>query len=242
MNRSEFLGESIKKLGMMTALPLLAACKKEAVAAGDTTNTGSTNGSSSANCTVTNSETEGPFPIKDPASLVIVDIRGDRPGVKVNTKISIKNKNANCTALAGVLVDIWMCDAKGEYSEYGGTGMQATNWTAAHWLRGRQSTDANGEVNFISIFPGWYSGRAPHIHVHVYTASGKSLLVTQIAFPKATCDIVYSTASPYSSRGLQNTTNERDNVFSDGTANELASLTGNINDGYQLTHTIVVNA
>jgi protocatechuate 3,4-dioxygenase beta subunit len=62
--------------------------------------------------------------------------------------------------------------------EYGGTGMQSTNYTGVHFLRGRQTTDSAGVGTFTSIFPGWYSGRATHIHVHVYNASGTSLKVT----------------------------------------------------------------
>lgn len=246
MERKEFLKRGLTSLGMFAAVPILASCEKEEVASttttGTTTSTGSTNGSSATDCTVTNTETAGPFPIKDPASLVKTDITGDRPGVKFTAKITIKNKTTSCGVLAGALVDIWHCDAKGEYSEYGGTTMQAANWTSVHWLRGRQTTDANGLVTFTSIFPGWYSGRAPHIHVHVYNASGKSLLVTQIAFPKATCDTVYTTATDYKSKGTADTTNERDNVFSDGFTNELASFAGSVADGYTMTHTIVVTA
>ncbi|MCP9769042.1 intradiol ring-cleavage dioxygenase [Lacihabitans sp. LS3-19] len=246
MKREEFLKKSLSGLGMFSILPLMSACEKANIST-DTTETtsdvtGSTNGSSASDCSVTNSETEGPFPIKDPASLVKADIAGDRSGVKLTVNLTIKNKNANCNAVENLLVDIWHCDAKGEYSEYGGTGMQSTNWTAAHWLRGRQTTDANGLADFTSIFPGWYSGRAPHIHVHIFTAAGKSLLVTQIAFPKTVCDTVYTTATDYKSHGTQNTTNEKDNVFSDGYANELCSISGNNTDGYILNHTIVVSA
>ncbi|HLO45248.1 MAG TPA: hypothetical protein VK175_13015 [Leadbetterella sp.] len=246
MERKEFLKRGLTSLGFLTAIPVLAACEKTEVSdtstTGSTTATGSTNGSSASDCSVTNAETIGPFPIKDPASLVKSDITGDRPGVKIAIKIAIKNKNASCAALAGAFVDIWHCDAKGEYSEYGGTGMQSTNWTSVHWLRGRQTTDASGLATFASIFPGWYSGRAPHIHVHIYNASGKSLLVTQIAFPKTVCDNVYTNASDYKSHGLQDTTNERDNVFGDGFANEMGSVSGSISEGYVLTHTIVVSA
>lgn len=246
MERKEFLKRGLTSLGFLTVIPVLAACAKTEVSdtstTGSTTTTGSTNGSSASDCSVTNSETIGPFPIKDPASLVKSDITGDRPGVKIAIKIAIKNKNASCAALAGAFVDIWHCDTKGEYSEYGGTGMQSTNWTSVHWLRGRQTTDASGLATFTSIFPGWYSGRAPHIHVHIYNASGKSLLVTQIAFAKTVCDTVYTNASDYKSHGLQDTTNERDNVFGDGFANELGSVSGSISEGYVLTHAIVVSA
>ena len=120
--------------------------------------------------------------------------------------------------------------------------MQSANFTSVRFLRGRQTTDANGLVGFTSIFPGWYSGRAPHIHVHIYDSTGKSLLVTQIAFPKDVCDTVYTTATTYYTRGTQDTTNERDNVFSDGFTTELATITGSVSAGYVLTHTIVVSA
>lgn len=246
MERKEFLKRGLSSLGIIAATPILKACTTEVITDTNTdtssSTTGSTNGSSSSDCAITNSETEGPFPIKDPSSLIKSDITGDRSGVALEVKITIKNKTTGCNILQSALVDIWHCDAKGEYSEYGGTGMQSTNWTSAHWLRGRQTTDSNGAVTFKTIFPGWYSGRAPHIHVHIYNSSGKSLLVTQIAFDKTVCDNVYTNASDYKSKGLQDTTNERDNVFGDGYANELCSISGSIANGYSLTHTIVVSA
>lgn len=157
--------------------------------------------------------------------------------------ITIKNANAGCAVLAGAIVDVWHCDKDGYYSEYGGTGMQSVNLTTVDFLRGRQTTDANGLVGFKSIFPGWYSGRAPHIHVHVYNAAGKSLLVTQIAFTYAASNTVYTTGQSYGyTRGAQDTLNERDNVFSDGVTSELATLSGSLSGGYTLTHTIVVGA
>jgi protocatechuate 3,4-dioxygenase beta subunit len=91
---------------------------------------------------------------------------------------TIKNANAGCAALAGAFVDVWHCNKDGYYSEYGGTGMQSANLTTVDFLRGCQTTDASGLMSFVSVFPGWYSGRAPHIHVHVFNAGGKSLLVT----------------------------------------------------------------
>ncbi len=242
MKRIDFLKQAGASL---FAIPLFVSCKNDDTVTPthtDTETTGSTNGSSSSDCTVTNGETAGPFPTKNPASLSITDIRSDRAGVLMKVTITIKNKNISCAALQDAFVDIWHCDANGYYSEYGGTGMQSINYTSLHFLRGRQITDANGQASFVSIFPGWYSGRAPHIHVHIYDSTGKSLLVTQIAFPKTICDAVYTNASDYKSHGLQDTTNERDNVFGDGYANELASVSGNITDGYTLTHTVVVSA
>lgn len=232
MERKEF----IKKLGFtMMVAPLLGACSKDEDPTAIDTDTNN-NGA----CTVTPSETAGPFPTKNPSTLAMADIRSDRSGVTMSVQITIRNKNADCAFLEGAVVDIWHCDKDGNYSEYGGSGMQPSNYTSVHFLRGRQTTNASGLVGFTTIFPGWYSGRAPHIHVHIYDSTGKSLLVTQVAFPKVVTDVVYTSSSLYSSRGKQDTTNESDNVFSDGYANELGVVSGSVTDGYVLTHTIVV--
>ncbi|MBA4853485.1 intradiol ring-cleavage dioxygenase [Emticicia sp. BO119] len=240
MDRKDFLR---KGLGSLAIIPLFAACNETNVAP-DTTGTdatGSTTGSNTTgSCTTTATETEGPFPTKTPGSLVTNDITSDRKGTKLTVKITIQNKNNSCAALANALVDIWHCDAEGNYSEYGGTGMQSTNYTNVHFLRGRQITDANGLVTFTTIYPGWYSGRATHIHVHIYNSSGKSLLVTQIAFPEDINKVVYA-QGVYASHGQADTTNARDNVFSDGTSTEMSAITGSAAAGYVLTHTIVVN-
>ena len=120
--------------------------------------------------------------------------------------------------------------------------MQTANFTSVHFLRGRQTTDANGLVTFTSIFPGWYSGRAPHIHVHVYSASGNSLVVTQIAFPTDICETVYTTATNYYIKGKQDTSNANDSVFSDSLASELGTVSGSISTGYTMLHLITVAA
>ncbi len=246
MERKDFLKRGF---GSLLGIVAINSCNQTTIDPTSTTSTestttsgGSTNGSSASNCTVTNSETAGPFPTKSPANFVRKDIRDDRTGVAFTMNVTIKNANASCAALSGALVDVWHCDKDGNYSEYGGTGMQSTNYTNVDFLRGRQTTDTNGLVSFTSIFPGWYGGRAPHVHVHIYNASGKSLLVTQIAFPYTISNTVYTTGQSYGyTKGAQDTLNERDNVFSDGYTNELASVSGSVSGGYTLMHTIVVN-
>lgn len=171
---------------------------------------------------------------------------GDRTGIPLDITIRIVNVNDNCNVLEGVLVDIWHCDKDGNYSEYGGTAMQSADYTSYHFLRGRQVTDANGEVHFTSIFPGWYTSRATHIHVHVYSSSGSSLLVTQISFPEGSGSAVelVNAASQYGyTKGMSGYTyNAQDNVFSDDTNDtEMCSVSGNIDDGYVLTHEIGVS-
>lgn len=235
MERKEFLKRGFTAaLSMAAVAPMMKACSKEA--GKDST------GSSSDSCTVTPVETEGPFPTHTPSSLVTNNITSDRKGVPLSINITVNNSNASCAALANAIVDIWHCDADGNYSEYGGTQMQSTSYTSVHFLRGRQTTNSSGVVTFTSIFPGWYQGRAPHIHVHIYSADGTSLLVTQIAFPTDICNTVYTTATTYYKNGTQDTSNANDNVFSDSLAYELASVEGNINDGYTLTHLITVAA
>ena len=226
---------------MATVAPIVWACtESEIVPTETTTDTESSSGEGSGDCTLTPSETEGPFPTHDPASLERVDIRSDREGVVMDVNITVQDSGNGCAGLSEAIVDIWHCDAEGYYSEYGGSGMQQVDLTSAHFLRGRQATNDEGLVTFTSIFPGWYRGRAPHIHVHIYDASGQSLLVTQIAFPGEITEAVYTTATDMYPNGTQDTSNDNDNVFRDGYANELATLTGSVANGYTLTHAIVV--
>jgi protocatechuate 3,4-dioxygenase beta subunit len=94
--------------------------------------------------------------------------------------------------------------------------MQSTSYTSVHFLRGRQTTDSNGLVSFTSIFPGWYSGRATHIHVHVYNASVTSLKVTQIVFLEGT-GTALAAVNGYTKGLTGYTYNKSDNMFSDDT-------------------------
>jgi protocatechuate 3,4-dioxygenase beta subunit len=250
MERKDFLrGLGLVGLGAIT-IPVIKACSSDddnssTSTTSDTTQATDTGGSSSSgSCSVTASETAGPFPTKTPGSLVTSNIVSDRTGISFTINITIKNTNASCATLTGAIVDIWHCDKDGYYSEYGGTSMQSADFTSVHFLRGRQTTDANGLVKFQSIFPGWYSGRATHIHVHIYNASGTSLLVTQIAFPEGAGSAVAlvnaSSANGYT-KGLSGYTyNASDNVFSDSTANEMSAVTGSVADGFVLTHSINV--
>lgn len=198
-----------------------------------------------SSCSQTPSETEGPFPTKTPTSYIRSDIRkGDNVGINMLALINIANVNKNCAPMEGVLVDIWHCDVDGNYSQYGGTQMQQNNFQSQNWFRGRQITDKNGLVTFKTIFPGWYRGRATHIHVHIYDASGKSLLVTQIAFQDNLCVTINQNASKYGyTKGTTGYTyNNRDNVFSDGYQKELSTVTGSMEEGFEMKITLKVKA
>jgi protocatechuate 3,4-dioxygenase beta subunit len=244
MERKSFIKSGIAALGIAFIAPLANSCKKDATDTTTTTTSTSTS-TSSGSCTATGSETAGPYPTITPSSYVRSNIVDGQTGVALTIKITICNTNNSCAALAGALVDIWHCTALGYYSEYTDTpggGYASVNYTSSHFLRGRQTTDSTGLVTFTSIFPGWYSPRAPHIHAHIYNSAGTSLLITQIAFPTAICNTVYTTVSPYSDRGVQDTANTADMVFSDSLATELSTVTGSVSAGYVLTHTIYVAA
>jgi protocatechuate 3,4-dioxygenase beta subunit len=177
-----------------------------------------------ATCAVSPSETIGPYPSL--ADFVRADIREDRPGLPLYLTIAVVNTNNGCAPVSGAVVDIWQCDAGGNYSQYG----SQRNLT---YLRGLQTTDANGQASFVTIYPGWYQGRATHIHVEV-TINGRSAKVTQIAFPEDITAAVYRTGV-YAAGGQNPTSNARDNVFSDGVTNELITLSGDTTNGYRGT-------
>ncbi|MDH7463076.1 intradiol ring-cleavage dioxygenase [Chitinophagaceae bacterium 26-R-25] len=248
MDRKLFVRHAFSALGIVAVAPLIHACSKNndsSSTSSDGSSGSSSNITTDTSCSVSPTETEGPFPTKQPSSYVRSDItKGDGIGSPLTAKITIVNSNNNCKSIEGAIVDIWHCDVDGNYSEYGGTQMQSTNLQSVHWLRGRQVTDANGLVTFKSIFPGWYQGRATHIHVHVYNTSGTSLLVTQIAFPDTMAITVNSTGSGYGyTKGTSGYTyNNADNVFSDSVAKEMATVTGSVDKGFDLAITVKANA
>lgn len=180
-----------------------------------TTNPTGGTGTSSGACVVSPNETIGPYPSL--ADFVRSDIRENKQGLPLALTITVVNTASACAPVSGAVVDIWQCDADGNYSQYG----SERNLT---YLRGLQTTDGAGKVTFTTIYPGWYQGRATHIHVEV-TINGRSAKVTQIAFPEDVTAQVYRTGV-YASSGQNPTTNARDNVFSDGVTNELITLTG----------------
>ncbi|MCZ4225338.1 intradiol ring-cleavage dioxygenase [Pedobacter rhodius] len=242
MERKNFIRSLM--IGAISTPVIIEACKKSSIIDGNTSGSGSagTTASTNGTCTVAPTETEGPFPTKVPASYVRSDITDGRTGYKMTAKITIGNINNNCAALAGAIVDIWHCDAEGNYSEYGGTNMQSTNYQSVHFLRGRQTTDANGLVTFTTIFPGWYSGRATHIHVHVFSAAGTSLNVTQIAFPEG-AGTALALVNGYAKGMTGYTYNNADGIFSDDkTGVEIATVTGTLTTGFDLTFKVNVKA
>jgi len=211
MDRKKFLRNGAIGLGSIIAIPtLVTSCKKD-----DDFDPNA--------CVTSAEETAGPFPIKTPADWVRENIIGNRAGVPLLITFRVQNTNNNCAALEGVLVDVWHCDAQGNYSEY--DDQIDGDFTNDHFLRGRQTTDANGNASFMSIYPGWYPGRTPHLHAEVKSSNGTSLLITQISFPEDISTTVYSTTE-YNNNGNADTNNANDGIV--GAAN-LADAVTNLN-------------
>lgn len=183
-----------------------------------------------AACFLTPRATEGPFYF-DPA-LVRTDIREDREGVPL--ALAMQVVDAGCVPIPGARVDIWHCDATGHYSGYGGQGDDRSSTVGATFLRGTQFADAGGVARFLTIYPGWYPGRATHIHFKVFLADD-TLVTAQAYFPDALSDQVYAGAEPYSRRGSERgTRNANDGVLArSGAGAESVFSLAEITTGYE---------
>lgn len=185
-------------------------------------------------------ETIGPYPdntgmLNNPA-FYRNDVTEGRPGTPLTLNLTVVNVKSGCAPVADAAVEIWQCDASGNYSEYAQPGFNGSGQT---FLRGLQTTSSAGTASFSTIYPGWYNGRATHIHVNVYV-NRQRVKVTQIAFPENVSAQVYG-QGVYASKGQNTTTNARDNVFSDGANDELATIAGTIGTGLSASLTIGVS-
>ncbi|WP_141327532.1 dioxygenase [Myxococcus sp. AB025B] len=196
-------------------------------------------------------ETAGPYPadgsngpnVLQQSGIVRSDLRASfgntrtvAEGVLTTVTLTLVDVNDACAPLAGRAVYLWHCDNSGEYSLYG------AGITNENYLRGVQETNSQGQVTFTSIFPACYSGRWPHIHFEVYpdlasaTSSANKLVTSQLALPEAACDEVYATSGySQSVANFQRVSLATDNVFSDGSSTQVATVTGSVADGYVVT-------
>ena len=148
-------------------------------------------------------------------------------------------ESGSCEPIRDAVVDICHPDAAGQYSGYRGPGDDGAGTLGETFLRGMQITDANGIVEFETIYPGWYPGRTVHVHIKAYTDQ-RSLVTSQMYFPDDITDIVYL-AEPYSARGPRSTRNENDSILMGNPAN--LALLGHVaqnGDGYVVSLTIGV--
>ena len=222
---------------------------------------GTTTTATTGTCAVIPEETGGPYPGDGTNSngsgvanalalsgIVRSDIRtsvapgsATAAGIVTTLKLQIVNTGASCASAAGAAVYLWHCDRDGNYSMY------ASGLTNENYLRGVQEADSTGTVTFTTIFPGCYSGRMPHVHFEVYpslakaTSAANRVKTSQFTFPMTTLNEAYATtAYSASSRNLASMSYATDNVFSDGTSLQMASVSGDPINGYVVTLTIGV--
>lgn len=140
---------------------------------------------------------EGPFYF-DP-DLVRRDITEGRAGVPLRLSLQVTD-GATCAPIPDARVDVWHCDATGQYSGYGRQGDDGSISTEGEkFLRGTQMTDAAGEAHFTTIYPGWYRGRTTHIHFKVLFDE-TAMLTGQMYFPDALSEYIFTNVAPYTER------------------------------------------
>jgi protocatechuate 3,4-dioxygenase beta subunit len=172
-------------------------------------------------CVVQPQQTEGPYFVDE--KLLRADIRSDpsNGAVKAGAPLALALRvsqvmpDGRCAPLAGAQVDLWQCDAMGAYSD---VKDRLFDTSGQKFLRGHQITDAAGAVRFLTIYPGWYPGRAVHIHFKVRTAAAVAPayeFTSQFYFDETTTDRVHA-ADPYATHTGQRTRNEKDGIFKNG--------------------------
>ncbi len=239
LTRREMLGF----MGLAGAAAAAAACSsssKPAATATSTRTAGATStaaatsaatgtpASSALSCVVSPTMTEGPYFVDE--ALLRSDITTDptngavSEGVPLKLTINVQKIDGGgaCTPLTGAHVDIWHCDAGGLYSDE-----QANNTVGQKFLRGYQLTDESGNAQFATIYPGWYMGRAVHIHIKLRTDPSSQRgyeFTSQLFFDDSLSDQVFAQA-PYNTRGSRQTRNANDNIYSGGGAQMLPAMT-----------------
>jgi protocatechuate 3,4-dioxygenase beta subunit len=222
MERKDFLKSSIGLISISTAIE---ACRKD-MAQASITALNAADAAAAGSCIVMPDEVQGPYPYpggEKTNPLNRSDIREDQKGIPLILTFRVVNTNNGCAVVPGARVDIWHCNNDGYYSGYVNDGyLGRKDSTGKRWLRGYQLTDSYGLARFTTTYPGWYSGRATHIHLEVFINRALKK-VGQIAFPEATNNEIYTTPL-YKAHGLNPKKNIADNVLGNS-ATDLAKET-----------------
>lgn len=176
--------------------------------------------SDSSSCVVRPQLTEGPYYVDE--QLERSDIRSDpttgivRPGALLALAFNVSRAASNaCSPLAGAVVDVWHCDALGQYSDVSDQGL---NTVGQKFLRGYQVTGSDGVARFTTIYPGWYQGRAVHIHFKVRSSASSASsyeFTSQLFFDDSLTDQVHA-QEPYAAKGQRDLRNSQDGIYNEG--------------------------
>ena len=211
-----------------------AACSRDSVSPSGSGTTGGAGGGSTptsvaagqADCVLTPETTEGPFYLD--LDMIRTDITEGKSGTPLTLDLTVVDATS-CRPIKDAAVDVWHTDAEGVYSGVGSAPRSST------FLRGIQMTDADGKAQFQTIYPGWYQGRAVHIHIKVSTG-GNEAHTGQLFFPDDLSSEIYEEGA-YADRGEMDTTNQSDGIFSRGGAQSTLKMAPN-GDGYTGSLTI----
>ena len=165
-------------------------------------------------CVLAPEMTEGPYYL--PGEKVRRDITEGLPGAPLALRLTVLDAST-CKPVKGAAVDIWHASAAGRYS-----GEAANNTVGRTYLRGIQRTDARGLALFETVYPGWYAGRAVHIHVKVH-AGGNVVHTGQLFFRDSFTAAVYRRA-PYKARGGPDMRNADDSIYAAGGSRSLLTM------------------
>ena len=203
-------------------------------ATGTMTDTSVTTSEGTTACVAQTELTEGPYYVDE--NLRRSDIRTDsdtgnqQAGTKLELGFNVFDlADDSCTAMDDALVDVWHANADGVYSD-----VEAQGTSGKDFLRGIQETDDSGSASFTTIYPGWYTGRAVHIHFKIRSpnsASDAYEFTSQLFFDDDLTDQVFNT-EPYADRDERDTRNAEDSIFNQGTANQLLLDLTETDDGY----------
>ena len=96
-------------------------------------------------------------------------------------------------------------------------------------------TGADGSATFTTVFPGWYSGRAVHIHFKIRKDGYE--FTSQLFFDESVIASVMA-RSAYSSRGTPDTDNDEDNIYGSDGDELTVALAGDGDGGLTGTFTV----
>lgn len=153
-----------------------------------------------------------------------VDITNAEPGLPMQFWIRVLYEQG-CEPVAAAVVDVWFADIDGVYSGQTPSPICSNGDDSAlaeNFMRGQQTTDAEGKLHFDAIFPGWYPGRTTHIHALVII-EGVSHYVTQLYFDDALAEGIYMEHPDYDHRPNRDTNNAQDGGFDPGSPNTIAT-------------------
>jgi protocatechuate 3,4-dioxygenase beta subunit len=244
LSRREMLG----LMGSTAAAITLAGCggseRSGQPGAGETTDASTAAETASTTCVVRPEQTEGPYYVD--TGLERSDIREEREGVPLDLTFNVSRVDEGdasaCGPLAGAVVDIWHCDAAGEYSGVEDNAAGDFDTRGETFLRGYQLTDENGTARFTTIYPGWYQGRAVHIHFTIRDSPESQQgyeFTSQLYFDDALTDEVQS-QGPYAEKGERDLRNSEDGIYQGGGDELLLDLSEN-GQGYAATFDIALD-